>query len=87
MKLDEVTQVYAVVSHNLFLHMINLSVLLVLLNSCLSGTPNLSNVGLPTLAGYAINILCFQAKVILDGPEETGDLPRWEAYKFDVMFR
>jgi len=33
----------------------------------------------------AVCALCFQAEVILDGLNETGDLPRWEASNFDVM--
>jgi hypothetical protein len=30
---------------------------------------------------------CFQAKVILHGPKETGDFPRQEAYGFDTVWR
>jgi len=33
----------------------------------------------------AVNAQCFQAEVILNGPKETSDLPRQEAYSFDVV--
>jgi hypothetical protein len=45
--------------------------LVVLLNPSLNETPSLSNVDLITFAGDVVN-----AKVILDKPKETGDLPR-----------
>jgi hypothetical protein len=77
-KLHVVTQVYV--------QMINPDGLKVLLDPCLNGTPSLSNVDPPTFAGDAVNSSRFQAKVILDGPKEIGDLHRWEANSSDVMF-
>jgi hypothetical protein len=65
--------------------MIKLHVPLVLLGPGLNETPTLSNVDLTTLTGDVVNAQCFQAEVILDRLKETGDLPRWEAYSFDVM--
>jgi len=55
-----------------------LDVLLVLLDSCLSGTSGLSNVGPPTLPGDSVNTRYSDAEGIFDGPKETGDLLRWE---------
>jgi len=48
-------------------------------------TPGLFDVDLPTLAGDAENAQCFCADVILNVPNETGCLPDWEAYSFDVI--
>jgi len=31
------------------------------------------------------NVQCFQTKVTLNKPKETGSLPRWEAYSLDVL--
>jgi hypothetical protein len=59
--------------------MIKLDVLVLLLDSGLSGMPSMSNVDLPTLTVDVVNAQYFQAKVILDRLKETGDLPRWEA--------
>jgi hypothetical protein len=50
------------------------------LDSGLSGMP-----GLFTFTGDAVNSRCFQARVIVGGPKEADDLPRLEAYNFDVM--
>jgi len=47
--------------------------------------PGLSNVDLTTFAGDTVNARCYQVKFILDGPKETGDLPRQKAYSFHVM--
>jgi hypothetical protein len=47
--------------------------------------PSLSTVDLTTLAGDAVDVSCFQAKIILDGLKETGDFPRGEAYSFDIV--
>jgi hypothetical protein len=51
----------------------------------LNGMPSLTNIDLTTFTGDAVDTSCFQAKVILDGLKETGDLPRWETYSFYVM--
>jgi hypothetical protein len=56
--------------------MIKPDVMVVLLHPSLRGMPDLSSVDLPTLAGDAVNVWCFQAEVILHEPKETGDLPR-----------
>jgi len=85
LKLDEVTQLSFVLSQSWFFQMIKLHVPLVLLGPGLNETPTLSNVDLTTLTGDVVNAQCFQAEVILDRLKETGDLPRWEAYSFDVM--
>jgi len=85
MKLDVVTQVSAVLSHRWFVQMIKPYVPVEFLGPGLSGTLDLSNVGFPILAGDAVYAHWFQADVILDRPKETGDLPRWEVYSFDVM--
>jgi len=67
-----VTQVYVVLSHSQDIQMIiQPDALVVLLNPSLNETPSLSNVDLITFAGDVVN-----AKVILDKPKETGDLPR-----------
>jgi len=55
--------------------------LVVLLNPGLNGTYGLASV----FTGYAVYPSYFQAKVILDGPKEAGDLSELEAYNFDVM--
>jgi hypothetical protein len=65
--------------------MIKTDVPVVLLDPDLNGTLSLSNVDLPTLAGDAINVQCFQAEIILDRLKENDDLSRQEAYSFDVM--
>jgi hypothetical protein len=57
----------------------------VLLDSDLNEMPSLTNLDLATFAGDAIDTSCFHAKVTLGGPKETDDLPRQEAYSFDVM--
>jgi len=58
----------------------------VLLDTGLNVTPCLSNIYLPKFSGGAAHVWCFQVKAILDGTKVTGDLPRREHYKFDVMF-
>jgi len=76
MKLDMVTQVYAVLDHGSFVHIIQPDVLVVSLSwsQC--------NAGFVQCKPYCIHRGCctchFQAKVILDGPKETGNLPRQE---------
>jgi hypothetical protein len=57
--------------------MIQCDVLVVLFDPGLSGTPNLTNIELTTFAVDAVDTSCFQAKVILDGLKETGDLLGW----------
>jgi hypothetical protein len=57
----------------------------VLLDPGLNGTPSFGNVHLTSFARDATDASYFQAKVILDGLKEIGDLPRWEAYSFSVM--
>jgi len=57
----------------------------VLLDPGLSGMPSLSNVDLTMFAGDAVNTSCFEAKVILDRPKETDDLPRWRPTVLMVM--
>jgi len=79
LKLDTVTQVSTVFSHSSCVRMIQPDVLVVLLHPGLSRTPGLTNVDLTTFAGNATDASCFQAKVILHGPKEAGDLPKWEA--------
>jgi hypothetical protein len=59
----------------------------VFFHSGLNGMPGLSSISPPTLPGNAVYARCFQAKVILDGPKETGYLPRHDAYSFDIMYR
>jgi hypothetical protein len=85
LKLDAVTQVYSMLSYSWCVQMIQSDVLVVLLDPGLNSTPSLSNVDLPTLTGDAVNAQCFQVKVILDGLKETGHLPMWKAYNFDVV--
>jgi len=58
---------------------------MVLFDTGLNGTPCLSNVD-PHSQGMLYNP-CFQAVVNLDGPNETGSLPKWEACSSDIMFR
>jgi hypothetical protein len=53
MKLDAMTQVYAVLNHWLFLWMTEPDVLMVLFDPGLSGTSCLSSIDLPTFAGDA----------------------------------
>jgi hypothetical protein len=65
--------------------MIQTEVPVVVSDPGLSGMASLSNVELTTLARDHVNIWCFQAKVILDGQKEIGDLSKWEAYSFDVV--
>jgi hypothetical protein len=55
--------------------MIQLDVLLVLLDPGPNGTIDLFNVDIP-IARDAVTASNFQAKVIFDGQEETGDLLR-----------
>jgi hypothetical protein len=47
----------------------------------------MSFVDLPTLTGDAVYTRCFEAKIILDGLKEIGDLLRQEVrpQRFDVM--
>jgi hypothetical protein len=63
--------------------MLKLDVLMVLLDPGLNRTASLSNVYPLTLTGNAVYTQCFQAKVIL---KETGDFPKQEAYRSDVLF-
>jgi hypothetical protein len=65
--------------------MIQPDVLVVLLDPGLSGMPSLSSVDLTTFTRDAVNAKCFEAEVILNGLQETGDLPRWEAYYYYVL--
>jgi hypothetical protein len=60
-------------------------VLAVFLGPGCSGMPGSSNVDLITFTGDAVNTSCFQSNVILDEPKETGDLPRWKPYSFDII--
>jgi hypothetical protein len=57
----------------------------VLLDPGLNGTTSLTNVDLTTFTGDAVDARYFQARVILERPKETGDLPGQEAYSFYVM--
>jgi len=57
---------------------------MILFDPGLSGMTSLSNVGLPTIAGYVVYAQCCQGKVIFDGPKETGNLLIWEAYSLKV---
>jgi hypothetical protein len=68
-----------------FFTYLQLDVPLVLLGPGLNKMPDFSSVDFNTCAGDALNASCFQAKVIFDGPKETGNLHRWEAYSFDIM--
>jgi hypothetical protein len=87
MKLDAVTQVYAVLSHSWFLYTLKLDVLMVLFDPGLNGTLSLSNIDPPTLTEKAVYARCFQAKVILGGPKESDEnLLRWDAYSFNIIF-
>jgi hypothetical protein len=63
--------------------MIQPDVQVVLHDPGLNGMSSLSNVDLPTFAGDAVTTSCFQT-VILNMLKETGDLPWWEVYSFDV---
>jgi len=65
--------------------MIQPDVLVVLFDPHLNGTPGSTNVNCTVFAGDAVDPSCFHAKVILDGPKETDNLPSWEAYSFNVM--
>jgi hypothetical protein len=56
--------------------MIKPNVLLVLLDPCFKGIPTLFSVGLPTLAGDALNAWFLQTEVIFDGLKGNGDLLR-----------
>jgi len=40
-----------------------------------------------TLTGDAVDTSCFQAKIILDRLQGTGDLPRQEAYTFSPFWQ
>jgi hypothetical protein len=60
---------------------------MVLFDAGLNGTPGMSNVDPPTLAEVGAYARCFEAKVILDWPKESGLLPRRKAYRFDIMCR
>jgi hypothetical protein len=55
----------------------------VLLNPELNEMLGFTNTDLNTLTGNPVNTGCFEDKIILDGPKETGGLPKWEAYNFD----
>lgn len=66
--------------------LISTNVLMVLIDPGLNALPSLSNEDLPTLAEDGVYARCSQAKVMLDGPKETGDFLRWETYSFDIMF-
>jgi hypothetical protein len=56
--------------------MIQFDVPMVLCDPGLRRTLGFSNGDLTTFTEDALNTKCFQVKVILDGPKETGDLPR-----------
>jgi hypothetical protein len=55
-------------------------VLLLLLDPCFNGMPDFPMKAISTLTRDAVNSRCFEAMIILEGLEETGDLPRLEAY-------
>jgi hypothetical protein len=46
---------------------------------------SLSNADTPSVTGNAVYAQCFQAKVIFDIAEETGNVVRWETYISDVF--
>jgi hypothetical protein len=71
--------------HSWFIWMIKPDVMVVLLDPGINGTTGLSNVVLATLTDFAVNSWCFQVKVFLQRLNETGDLPRWDVYAYDVM--
>jgi hypothetical protein len=58
---------------------------MVLLDSGLNGMSNLSNADTPSVTGDAVYVQCFQAKVIFDIAEESGNIVRWVAYISDVF--
>jgi hypothetical protein len=82
LKLDALTKVCVVIVHGLFVRMLQIDMPLVLLEPCLRGMPMLSSVDITTFSGDVTNASYFQAEEIIDGPTETGDLPRREAYIF-----
>jgi hypothetical protein len=61
--------------------MIQPDVLVVLVDPGINGKPGLTDVD-TTFAWDAVDASCFQARVILDGPKETGDLPRQKTDSF-----
>ena len=61
-------------------------VLVVLLYSGLYRSTTLSDVGLATLAGYAVNPRSPQSHIVLQSTKEFGDLPRRQAITFNVVF-
>jgi hypothetical protein len=65
--------------------MIHPDVPVVLLKPGLNGMSSLSDVDLTTFTWHAVNARCFPVKVMFDRLKETSNLPRWEAYSFDVM--
>jgi hypothetical protein len=52
----------------------------------LSGMPSMFSVDLTTFTGDAVNTNCLQAKVILDGEKETGNLPKQETTLLSATF-
>jgi hypothetical protein len=58
---------------------------MVLLDSGLNGMSSLSSADTPSVTGNAVYAQCFQAKVIFDIAEETGNVMRGEAYISDVF--
>jgi hypothetical protein len=83
-KLDTVTRfmLYLAITHLSGWYNLNVSV--VLLEPCLNGMPSLTNVGLTTFIGMP-DASYFHTKVISDWVKETGNLPRQEAYSFEVV--
>jgi hypothetical protein len=65
MKLDAVTQAYALLSRSWFLWMTKPDGPMLVFDASVNGTPSLSNVGIPTLVADDVYTWCFQAKVIL----------------------
>jgi hypothetical protein len=82
MKLDIVTQVCCAQPW-LISVVIKPDVFMVILYPC-SSMSSLSTIDTPILVGN-VYAQCFQAEVILDRAKETGDLPRWEAYRSGIM--
>jgi hypothetical protein len=61
-------------------------VLVTLLDPGLNGVAGLSIADPYTFTNNAVYTRYFQANVILNGAKETGNLPRQEAYSFEVIF-
>jgi hypothetical protein len=85
LKLDAVTQVYAVLGHGQLAKMIKPDVPVVFLDPGFNSTPCLSNLDLTTLIQDAVNAWCIQTKIILVKSKESGYLPRQKADSFNGM--